>query len=67
MTEVAKYIYVDDEQQIERIKKAIEKKREKYGEGYCPCVTPLAHNEDTICPCRIYRESSYCCCKMYKE
>ena len=67
MNEIAKYISVDDEKQVERIKKAIEKKREKYGEGYCPCVAPLAHGEDTICPCKEYRETGYCCCKMYKE
>ena len=67
MDSKAKFIYVDDMQHVEKIKKAIEKKREKYGDGYCPCVSPLAHNEDTVCPCKEYRENGYCCCKMYKE
>ena len=67
MSEVAKYIYVDDAEYVARIKKGIERKIEKYGAGYCPCVGPAAHNEDTICPCKEYRETGYCHCKMYKE
>ena len=67
MSEVAKYIYVDDAEHVARIKKGIERKIEKYGAGYCPCVGPAAHNEDTICPCKEYRETGYCHCKMYKE
>ena len=50
-TEIAKYVYVDDMDHVERIKKGIEKKIEKFGAGYCPCVAPAAHCEDTICPC----------------
>ena len=41
MSEVAKYVYVDDAEHVERIKKGIERKTEKYGAGYCPCVGPL--------------------------
>ena len=67
MGEVAKYVYVDDAEHVARIKKGIERKIEKYGAGYCPCVGPAAHNEDTICPCKEYRETGYCHCKMYKE
>lgn len=67
MSEVAKYIYVDDAEHVARIKKGIERKIEKYGAGYCPCVGPAAHSEDTICPCKEYRETGYCHCKMYKE
>jgi ferredoxin-thioredoxin reductase catalytic subunit len=67
MSEVAKYVYVDDAEHVERIKKGIERKTEKYGAGYCPCVGPAAHNEDTICPCKEYRETGHCHCKMYKE
>ena len=48
MSEVAKYIYVDDAEHVARIKKGVERKIEKYGAGYCPCVGPAAHNEDTI-------------------
>lgn len=67
MEEVAKYILVDDQEKVERVKKGIERKKEKYGAGYCPCVTPLAHSEDTICPCKEYRETGHCRCGMYKE
>ena len=67
MSEVAKYVYVDDAEHVARIKKGIERKIEKYGAGYCPGVGHAAHNEDTICPCKEYRETGYCHCKMYKE
>lgn len=67
MSEVAKYVYVDDKEKVERVKAGIERKREKYGKGYCPCVTPLAHSEDTVCPCKEYRETGHCRCGMYKE
>lgn len=65
--EVAKYIFVDDPQAVARVQKGIELKKQRFGAGYCPCVTPLAHNEDTICPCKEYRESGYCRCGLYKE
>lgn len=65
--EVAKYILVEDEEHVARIKKGIERKKEKYGEGYCPCVAPLAHCADTICPCKEYRTTGNCHCGMYKE
>lgn len=67
MAEIAKYIYVDNLDHIERIKTGLERKKNKYGEAYCPCVTPSAHSEDTICPCKEYRETGVCHCKMYKE
>lgn len=67
MSEVAKYVLVDDADHVERIKKGIAKKFEKYGQEYCPCVAPLSHNEDTICPCKEYRTTGHCHCKMYKE
>ena len=65
--EKAKYILSDDTAAVERIRKGIEKKKERFGAGYCPCVTPLAHGEDTICPCRTYRETGECHCGLYKE
>ncbi len=67
MSEVAKYILVDDEAAVARVRKGIELKRQKFGEGYCPCVMPVAHSADTICPCKEYRESGYCRCGLYKE
>ena len=45
MSEVAKYVYVDDAEHVARIKKGIERKTEKYGAGYCPCVGPAAQTK----------------------
>lgn len=67
MGKIAKYQYVEDADHVERIKRGIEKKRERFGKGYCPCVAPSTHSEDTICPCKEYRETGYCHCGMYKE
>ncbi len=64
--ETARYILVDDEAQVTRIRAAIEKKRERFGEGYCPCVAPSFHGPDTVCPCREYRETARCRCGLYK-
>lgn len=65
--EVAKYILVDDEAAVARVRKGIEIKKQRFGAGYCPCLTPLAHSEDTICPCKEYRTTGYCRCGLYKE
>lgn len=51
----AKFKLNPDSIHVDKIHKAIEKKKEKFGKGYCPCVTKLAHCEDTICPCKEYR------------
>lgn len=67
MNDIAKYIYVDDKEHIEKIKRGLAKKEEKFGKPYCPCVTKLLHSEDTICPCKEYRNTGNCHCKMYKE
>ena len=65
--EKAKYVLNENEEHVERVRKGIAKKEEKYGAGYCPCVTPLAHSEDTICPCLEYRTTGHCRCGLYKE
>lgn len=41
---------------------AIIKRIEKC-EGHCPCVPE--RNDDTICPCKHYRESGECHCQLY--
>lgn len=36
--------------------------------GYCPCVQPEGTpKEDTLCPCKNFRENSYCCCNLYTK
>lgn len=67
MAEVAKYVLSTDEEHVKKVKEGIQRKLDKYGAGYCPCVTPLGHSEDTICPCKVYRETGSCRCGMYKE
>lgn len=64
---MAKFKLNPDDKQVQLIKQGLFKKETKYGNAYCPCVTPSAHNEDTICPCKEYRESSICKCKLYIE
>lgn len=65
--EVAKYVLADDPAVVARVRKGIEVKKQRFGAGYCPCVAPFAHNGDTICPCREYRETGVCHCGLYKE
>lgn len=36
--------------------------------GYCPCVPSFAHNDDTMCMCRAFREApvgTTCHCGLY--
>ena len=49
----------------EAIAQALEKNKEQYGERYCPCRFP--RNEDTICPCKPFRENGDCVCGLYKK
>lgn len=64
----AKFKLNPDSIHVDKIHKAIEKKKEKFGKGYCPCVTKLAHCEDTICPCKEYRANGgKCHCELYIE
>jgi len=57
------YVVNPDHDHTEKIRKALEKNVEKYGEKYCPCN--VLRSEDTICPCKDYRESGNCHCKLY--
>lgn len=48
----------------EKIVNAIQN-RLKVTQGQCPCVTETEWNEDTICPCKKFREENHCCCGLY--
>ena len=61
----AKYELTDDIEHAKRIRKGLERNKAKYGEKYCPCR--LEHTPDTICPCKEYRETGFCHCKLYKK
>jgi ferredoxin-thioredoxin reductase catalytic subunit len=34
-------------------------------EGQCPCVQEDEWTQDTICPCKKFREDKECCCGLY--
>jgi ferredoxin-thioredoxin reductase catalytic subunit len=57
--------YVVNEEMAPLIAKGLQKKLEKFGELYCPCV--LVRDENTICPCNDFKNSSSreCHCKLY--
>ena len=61
----AKYELTDDIEHAKRIRKGLDRNKEKYGEKYCPCR--LDHTPDTICPCLEYRETGECHCKLFKK
>ena len=60
-----KYILNPDHQIVEHVEAAKEKKKEIFGEEYCPCVLPKFYGPDTICPCKDYREKGICICRLY--
>lgn len=64
---VAKFEISDDKEQVERIREGLKRKKEKFGEAYCPCALPRDHGECTICPCEKYRTTGNCHCKLYKK
>lgn len=49
-----------DKEFVKNLKQDIKNNR-----GYCTCV--IVKNEDTICPCRKFREDKECCCGLYME
>lgn len=49
-----KIILNPDKELVKEIDKGLEDKKIKYGKKYCPCA--LINNEDTICPCKEFRE-----------
>ena len=49
-----------DADHVARIRAGIE----KCG-GHCPCIPRHCHTDDTVCPCREYRETGHCHCQMY--
>lgn len=52
-----KIIVNPNEEIVKDVREKLKEKKDKYGEQYCPCVLPNAHNKDTICPCKNFRES----------
>ena len=51
------------------IVKEIDSKLRESG-GNCPCVLPTFWNNDTLCPCKEFREQStegFCHCQKYQK
>lgn len=59
----AEYELNPDLAAVLKVRAALERNKEKYGEKYCPCS--LEHTADTICPCLNYRKTGECRCKLY--
>lgn len=49
-----KIIKNPDKKIVEEINKGLEEKKRVFGKKYCPCS--LVNNEDTLCPCKEFRE-----------
>ena len=39
--------------------------RLKITKNFCPCLPETEWNENTLCPCKAFREDLYCCCQLY--
>lgn len=61
----AEFELSEDIEQVKKVRGALERRKERYGEKYCPCQ--IDRTSDTICPCKTYRESGNCQCKLYKR
>lgn len=59
--------YIINPEKEDKIRKALLKKKEKYGLEYCPCVIPKLHTDKVVCPCENYRMTGKCHCGLYKE
>ena len=57
-----------DEELAEEAERQLKEMKSKYGKRYCPCA--LIQNEDTICPCKTFREQDCpgeCACGRYEK
>lgn len=43
--------------------KGLKQRKLKYGKEYCPCQ--VIRNNDTICPCKEFRETKNCHCNLF--
>lgn len=64
---LAKYKLNEKISQVDRVMDLLDEMEKKYGKRYCPCVLHKNHNDDTVCPCKEYRESGRCRCGLYVE
>lgn len=45
---------------VDNIRKALIKTK-----GQCPCIPSHLWNKDTICPCKDYKKTGICKCKLF--
>lgn len=63
-----KIVTNDDEELVKEAEKQLQLMKEKYRKRYCPCA--LEFTQDTICPCKNFRdkeEEGECDCGRYKK
>lgn len=61
--------FTEDIELRNEILSKLKENKEKYGDCHCPCILPSLYNEDTICPCKNFREEVFvgekCHCGLY--
>lgn len=62
-------IFTKDTELKNEIISKLKENKNKYGKPYCPCVNPEMYNDDTICPCKNFRDNvsigEECHCGLY--
>lgn len=57
-----------DKELMEEAEAQLQRNKLRYGKRYCPCK--LERNDDTVCPCKEFREQFYegeCHCGRYEK
>lgn len=58
----------DDKELVDAINEGLEKNKKEFGKRYCPCS--LEHTDDTVCPCKAFREQTepgFCHCGKFEK
>lgn len=58
----------DDQELVDTINEGLERNKELYGKRYCPCS--LERTDDTVCPCKNFREQTepgFCHCGKFEK
>ena len=66
-----KKCFTEDIELKNEIIECLRSNKELYGLPHCPCIVPELYCEDTICPCKDFRENvavnEMCHCGLYKK
>lgn len=58
----------EDKELVAKIDKGLNDNFKKYGKRYCPCS--VIRNDDTVCPCKEFREmdnTGLCHCEKWEK